>query len=44
MIYATKPLQIGKLEETCKLLNSKIESLPKSPLLDTQAEPPPPHY
>ncbi len=43
-IVAKQQLQIGKLEETCKLLNSKIESLPKSPLLDTQAEPPPPHY
>ncbi len=41
-IVANQQLQIGKLEETCKLLHSKIESVATAE--KNQPEPPPPHY
>ncbi len=43
-IVAEQQLQIGKLEETCKLLNSKIESVTSAASFKNQPEPPPPHY
>ncbi len=43
-IVARQQSQIGKLEETCKLLNSKIETLAATDGFKNQPEPPPPHY
>ncbi len=43
-IVANQQVQIGKLEETCKLLNSKIETFASTDNFKTQVEPPPPHY
>ncbi|WP_150049467.1 MULTISPECIES: SlyX family protein [Methylomonas] len=41
---AEQQKQIGKLEETCKLLHEKIKSLAQADRLPNQADERPPHY
>jgi SlyX protein len=43
-VVAKQQSQIGKLEETCRLLYSKIESVAATENFKNHPEPPPPHY
>lgn len=43
-VVADQQKQIGKLEETCKLLNDKIKSLAFGDNQSGQADERPPHY
>ena len=43
-VVADQQKQIGKLEETCKLLHNKIKSLAYDPSQSTGVDERPPHY
>jgi SlyX protein len=43
-VVAEQQKQIGKLEETCKLLHDKIKSLAYDPGQSTGVDERPPHY